>query len=76
MMMHFKKDVEKLVTHKSGGHRTIIVYISVKKKTLKNVKAISGEEAIMQHLLIVMNILHKSACHEQKVQANGIKYED
>ena len=57
----FKKDVEKLVTYESGGHKTVIDYILVKKE-VKNVKATPDEEVIMQHRLIVMNILFKKAC--------------
>ena len=52
--------------------------ISVRKKEKeKNVKAIPGEEVIMQHCLIVMGILNKRAFCERKVKTNRIqKYGD
>ena len=39
----FKKDVEKLVTYESGGLKTVIDYVLVKKEKVKNVKAIQAK---------------------------------
>ena len=41
------KDVEKLVTYESGGHKTVVDYILVKmEEKMKNVKAIACEEVM------------------------------
>jgi len=53
----FKKDDEKLITYEFGGSKTAIDYILVgKEEKVRNVKAIPGEEVMMQHRLVVMDI--------------------
>ena len=71
----FKKDVEKLVTYKSCGHRALIDehILMGQDEKVKNVKAVSTEEAIMQHRLIVADFLLKKACRERKAKVNRIK---
>jgi len=47
-----------LITYESGGCKTAIDYILVggKEEKVRNVKAIPGEEVMMQHCLVVMDI--------------------
>jgi len=65
-----QKDVEKLLTYKSGGSKTTIDYILVGKeeKVKKNVIAIPGEEVMMQHRLVVMDILFRKVQHVHAVR--------
>ena len=52
----FKKDHNKRVTYESGGRKSQIDYILVRRSelsTVKDVKVIAGEECIQQHRLLV-----------------------
>ena len=64
----FKKDVQKLVIHELGGHEPVIDYILMKKEKMKNATAIPGKETMLQHHLIVINILFRKACCEHNVK--------
>jgi len=56
----FKKDDEKLITYESGGGKTAIGHIFIgKEEKVRNVKAILCEELMMQHHLVVMDILYR-----------------
>jgi len=50
-----------LITDESGTSKTAIDYILVnKEEKIRNVKAISGEEVMMQHRLVVRKILYRT----------------
>ena len=51
----FKKDYKKRATYESGGRKSQIDYILVRRSELsvKDVKVIAGEECIEQHRLLV-----------------------
>ena len=63
-----------MVTYESGGHKTMIDYILVKKEEkVKDVKAIPGEETMMQHRLIVMDVFFKRTVQEDKKKLKQVK---
>ena len=52
----FKKDEGKLVTHESGGCRTVVDYFLIRKKDrklMRNVNVIRGESCIPQHKMLL-----------------------
>ena len=56
----FQKNIGRVITHSSGGNQTQIDYILVKRSNLKNIKdtkAISSEESIIQHKLLVYDLI-------------------
>ena len=65
--------MKKLVTYESGGHKTVIDYILVKKEKVKNVKAIPGEESNDATSFDSRDILFRKACRERKEKTNRIK---
>lgn len=53
----FKKEEKKLVTFESGGVRSTIDYLLVRRGDrgmIKNVKVIPGEECVSQHRLVIL----------------------
>ena len=70
---YFKKDIAKRVTYESGGCRSQIDYILVRKleqTMVKDVKVIPGEECIQQHRLLVCILEMKEQrrkCKEKQV---------
>ena len=59
----FKKDKEKLVTYSSGGRKSAIDFIMVRRAdrtTVKNVMVIASEECVQQHRLVVAVLNLKS----------------
>ena len=67
-----KKMWKNLATYESGGRKTVIDHILVRKK-VKNLKATPGEETMTQRRSIVIGILFKKACRERKLKPNGVK---
>ena len=56
----FQKYIGRVITHSSGGNQTQFDYILVKRSNLKNIKdtkAISSEESIIQHKLLVYDLI-------------------
>lgn len=52
----FKKEERHLATYESGGHRSQIDFLMVRKgdqRLVKNVKVIVGEECVSQHRLVI-----------------------
>jgi hypothetical protein len=65
----FKKEESKLVTYVSGGVKSVIDYLLVRKcdrNAIRNVKVIAGEECVAQHRLLVSDILIKGANKSKK----------
>ena len=59
MNTYFRKELEKKVTYDSGGNKTRIDYMLVSKRMgmkVKDVKAVPGEVAMLQHRLVVMDV--------------------
>ena len=56
----FKKDKAKLITYNSGGCKSTIDYIMVRKQDrimVRNVKAIPGEECVSQHRPVIGDLM-------------------
>ena len=52
----FKKDIGRLITYESGGNKTVVDYILIRKverKLVRNVNVIPGEACLQQHKLLV-----------------------
>src|SRR5260221_942362 len=65
----FKKEDSKKVTYDSGGCRTVVDYVLVRKSDramVKNVKVIGSEACILQHTLLVSEVELKE--HVKKSQ--------
>lgn len=55
----FKKDENKLVTYESGGMKSTVDYLLVKRRdrhAVQNAKVIPGEECVSQHKLVIGDI--------------------
>ena len=66
----FTRKEERLITYASGEGRSIIDYVIVRaedRKQIQNVKAISGEEIVRQHKLVVCDMKFKGVT-KQKVK--------
>ena len=50
----FMKEMQKLVTYKSGEVKTVVDYVLARKNDMKNVKVIPGEKGVSQHKQVVM----------------------
>ena len=73
----FQKEVNKKVTYESGGCRTVVDYVLVRrceKAIMKDVKVISGEACIPQHKLMVCVIeLKEHLKHKKEVFVSRCK---
>ena len=45
-----------MVTYELGGVSLVVDYVLARKKDVKDVKVIPGEECVSQHFLVVMDI--------------------
>ena len=71
-----QKEVNKKVTYESGGCRTVVDYVLVRrceKAIMKDVKVISGEPCIPQHKLMVCVIELKEHLKRKKVFGSRCK---
>jgi hypothetical protein len=67
----FTKEESKKVTYESGGTRTVVDYVLVRRKVLsavKDMKVIRGEACLTQHKLLVC-VLDVKACLKRKRKA-------
>jgi len=63
-----------LITYESGGSKTAIDYILVgKEEKVRSVKAIPGEEVMMQHCFVVMDIYYRKIQNVQAVANKQVK---
>src|SRR5260221_512039 len=70
----FKKEDSKKVTYDSGGCRTVVDYVLVRKSDramVKNVKVIGSEACILQHKLVVSEVELKE--HVKKSQVTFVR---
>ena len=78
----FKKPDNHLITYKSGGGKTQIDYILLRRKDLKHVKdvkVIPGEECATQHRLLTCDIMVTTppkACHKFQPKLRTWKLKD
>ena len=59
-----KRDV-KVVTYESGGVSSVVDYVLTRKNNMKDVKVIPGEECVLQHGLVVMDMSIKRSTKEK-----------
>jgi hypothetical protein len=73
----FKKEDGRLVTYVSGGRKTVVDYILVRKaerKMMQNVNVVQGEPCILQHkLLIGVMVLRESLKKKKEVYVSRCK---
>ena len=65
----FKKEEGKLVTYESGGCRTVVDYIMVRKserKMVRNITVLQGESCLQQHKLLVCMLEFKKGAKRKK----------
>ena len=55
----FQKRKSRLITFRSGETETMIDYILVTKKSVKDVKVIPDDEIVRQHCLLLMDMIFK-----------------
>src|SRR5260221_7834353 len=59
----FKKEESKLVTYESGGTRSTIDHLLMRRQDrgmMRNVKVISGEECVSQHVWLLETLLSEA----------------
>ena len=72
----FKKDENKLVTYSSGGRKSMIDYIMVKRQDrakVKDVKVLPSEECVQQHRLLVVDLALRSRRAPRKKHVPRLK---
>jgi len=63
-----------LITYKSGGCKTTIDYILIgKEEKVRNVKAVPGEEVMMQHRIVLVDILYRKVQNVHAVRTSKEK---
>ena len=67
----FTKETQKLVTYESGGLSSVVDYVLTRKNDMKDVTVIPGEECVLQHKLVVMDMRIKRSTKE-KAKAQGV----
>ena len=64
----FRKEESKKVTYESGGHRTVVDYVLVRRNNLaavKDMKVVPGEACLTQHKLLIC-VLKLKTCLKRK----------
>ena len=65
------KKTQKLVTYESGGVSSVVDYVLARKKDMKDVKVIPGEECVSQHKLVVMDMRIKRSIKKKAKGTRG-----
>ena len=66
----FTKEMQKLMMYKSGGLSSVVDYVLTRKKDMKDVKVIPGEECVLQHKQVVIDMRIKRST---KKKAKGMR---